>query len=659
MSVALPATLVLNSRNGWRTSGPGAPGVVDVREAGGLRLTPTPGGPDAVDSPDGTLGGLIPPRGWASDAGGALHQVTVETDATVAIWRYEGAERRRVRSLARPRNKTSQPLLAIVGERLCVAWEHDPTLVLLGAADEGTQALEPPEGGWSPLDLAASQGRVIVLDAAGRVFAHDPLAAGSRLLCAAPADVSWRRLAADDEGRLLLAAVTPQGEARLDVRRPDGGELSPDERHGLGLLRIDVEGRSHVTPLLDGHALRPLFARSTLARTRGPSAPGVRRSAASPNRYAPIGRWVSAALDSGLYDCAWDQVELVFDSLPRGAQVVARSFTSGELPPEGAAPATEPYSPAWSDPVVLAADPDGDEPPDGPVGLDFVVQSPPGRYLWLCLELDGAGFQTPVVESIRLRYPRQGLLQQLPALYASTQGPARFLERYLAIFEAVWAQIDERVAGLEGLFNPKAGTADELRWLAGRLALAPLGPDTAQTWRRLLQTVPAAYPRRGTPDAVKSVLQACLANISGVETADLAGLPAVVEGFRERRWLELDRDGLGPRTLAGGDARLVLGSAQVGVARIGAGDPLVEALRAFANTFRVFAPRCWVDTPQKEVWLREAIDAECPADTAYELMLFESRLRLGEDALLGVNSVLGPAPVQGATAGAERAGPAA
>src|SRR5262249_47425263 len=112
------------------------------------------------------------------------------------------------------------------------------------------------------------------------------------------------------------------------------------------------------------------------------------------------GDLLTTGIDSGLPRCRWHRISLDAD-VPGGTAVrvsVAVTETIG-------AP-TEPGD--WQD-----------APPGA---TDFLVEQPPGRYLYLCLRLSGDGTATPLVRRIRLDFPRSTSAGLLPAAYR--QDPA-------------------------------------------------------------------------------------------------------------------------------------------------------------------------------------------------------------------------------------------
>jgi hypothetical protein len=138
--------------------------------------------------------------------------------------------------------------------------------------------------------------------------------------------------------------------------------------------------------------------------------------------------------------------------------------------------------------------------------------------------------------------------------------------------------------------------------------------------------------------------------MTGLTAAQQGPYPVIIEGYRERA----------RATLPSGDvlaAGLPLWSAAVvrrlqldvfategEVALISTGDPRRDLYHAHAHRFRVVVPAAWVRDEAAERMLRRAIDAEKPAHTAYELRLLPSRLVVGAQSTIGVDTILGRRP---------------
>lgn len=385
---------------------------------------------------------------------------------------------------------------------------------------------------------------------------------------------------------------------------------------------------------------------------------------ARPDTAPATGRCVLGPLDGRVANCVWDEIALEFAALPPGGKLAVRTFaTDGSdrpfTPPletadggENGGPGGDGGDHLWTPPFEFAAG-QGGEPagPQQPERRRFLVQSPPGRYLWLRLDLSGSGAAAPALAAIRVTFPREGLSRQLPRVFTSADNPvAQFLDRFLAIFGSIWADIDREVADLPGRYLPTVG-ADEatLRWLAGLIALRTAFARGAA--QRLLEAAPALYPARGTPAALQVWLAAALSAISGVAPERLMGFPLLIEGFRERRWLLLDvvpRGGLDTGVLwgAGLAPRLVLGDGgRLGEIALGrGGDATVDALGWLASRLRVMVPACWLADDEALRRFEAALAAELPAHVSAEVNRLEPGLCLGLQSTVGVDTVIGDFP---------------
>ncbi len=288
----------------------------------------------------------------------------------------------------------------------------------------------------------------------------------------------------------------------------------------------------------------------------------------------------------------------------------------------------------------------GSAPPEP---AEFLVQSRPGRYLWLRLKLSGDGFTTPAVRSVRVHYPRDSYLDHLPAVFASYDEEGRwFLERLLAICQTEWDELERWIDDTPGLFDPRAvpagpPLAELARWLA--LPLEETWDDEER--RQLLIEAPRLRTQRGTLEGLKAHLRIYLRKLAGLAPEQPCNFPQIIEGFRERQRAMLGGAGqpLGAAPLWGPAEVGRLQSdrfAREGEARlVSVGEPEDDLFRIHAHRFRVYLPAAWVRDADAEAMLRRAIDGEKPAGTCYELCFVEPRLRVGVQSLLGLDTLIG------------------
>jgi phage tail-like protein len=697
-SVQEPTFLPLNGRLGWRTE---SRATSSISEGDVLRLEADPAGPLGLAWRDGSLGGLTLPRGFALDDEGALYLLAPHAPWTVSRFSPEakrflplpgiGGEGREARQLRRPLS------IAIAGGSLYVADSGNRRVQVF---DLATLALlhiwrSPPDCPlWRPFDVAAHGNTAYVLDARSRrVYRHRAGEDGLALLIDGASDGGrWRRIAADGVGRLYVLDVSDKAGPRLlsfdaqgkrDRTIEDAGAVR--DRFEPPAIRLFFDARRasggyFCLPASMGRACRPQAPRPPPAPERplalcppwsgqADAASGgliFDRSGARAQLdpaevvehplYRTQGAWVSQPLDSAIFRCQWHRVELELDQLPAGTQIQIETYSADEplltKDPEqwlAGYVAGGQLQPPPSGPLALPELAPKPPPPPG----DFLVQSRQGQYLRLKITLKSDGFGSPALRGLRLHFPRESYLSYLPAVYSADDTSRWFLERYLSLFQTDWDALERRIAGSIALFDPDAVPPGQpLDDLARRFGLPLEGGWSGEQRRTLLRCLRDFYTWRGTAGGLRAYLQAYLQNLSGLTPAEQRCFPLLVEGWRERRRLELGAPGerasgaLLPLWSPSVLGRLELGAnARVGEARlVDTGDPPRDLFHEFAHRFKVYVPAAWVRSAADERMLRRALEAEKPAHTGYELRLVEARFRIGVQSTVGLDTILGDVP---------------
>ncbi len=473
---------------------------------------------------------------------------------------------------------------------------HDPIRMALG-----------PAGEVAVVDRRGSRKAVVILfTAAGTV--HE---------IAVPADP--RSLTFDRDGRLYVGDTV--GFVHVYVADPTTAwglrriGASPTELGGpvLDLVTLPGPGPTDVGLLA--------IARSAADELT----PGVPRQGVwqlplgAGAGYLRQGTLITRALDSGLERCVWHRVALAA-TVPPGTSLEIETTTAETHEPGPMAPSD------WRRGALV-----GDADPD------CLVPSAPGRYLWLRLTWRGDGRNTPAVDRIKVFFPRVGYLQYLPAVFQEDEESRLFLERFLAIFQTEFDDLDARLDRLWQLFDPDTVPAKDLRWLAGWLALT-LEPELSESAQRhLLKTAFRAYLERGT--------------VRGMERAirEHAAVPAakILEHFRLRRWPWLNVAAPLNRSarLFSRDfyQRLQLGTySQVGQFQVRSEpEPGLEPVDWEAHRFSVFFPADPYRSADTEQRVAAVVAREKPAHTQATLCPILPRLRVGVQATVGVDTVVG------------------
>ncbi|HWO63697.1 MAG TPA: phage tail protein [Umezawaea sp.] len=331
-------------------------------------------------------------------------------------------------------------------------------------------------------------------------------------------------------------------------------------------------------------------------------------------RYVPDGDFVTEKIDSGISRCRWHRVRVTAD-VPAGTAVSVSVVVSED---------------------GVFADSDWQTAPSGVT--DFLVDQPPGRYLTARVRLSGDTGSTPVLHRIRLDFPRTTSADLLPAAFRQDPAADDFTERFLSLFDATLAEVDQVIERYPALLDP-AGVPDRaLPWLAGLLGLAFESGWDAATRRELLARAPELYRRRGTPWAVAEAVRI----VFGVE-------PVLDELADERRWAQVrstasprGAPGLGSVRLFGRSAsRFRVGGSALGAAPLRAfGDPDTDPFTEHAHRFRVLVPAGEVD----EDALRRVVTRQAPAHTRASVRTGGAGFVVGTRSAVGVDTAFVPLP---------------
>jgi len=649
-----PDHVLLGERIGWRESRLDG---VEERD-GALQLHRLPGAARPLVDADGSFGGLTLPRSIAVDA----HDVVYVLDAGAALVKRFDACEQRFETIPCVGGEGEEPRQLRDAHGMAISRRGDLYVADTGNARVQVFSLKglalrqiiSVDEAWRPWDVAIGPDeRVYVSDHAGGsihvfgcrgepedVWPHD--AALDR-----PTD-----LAVDRDGTLYVieeehADVTVLDAGRVIDRleRPEelagrfapiavgvdpDGTLYVGERHagrlhlfeGADLLGCcETQGES-VLALAFDRAGNPLFVdgQRVFALDRHGS-------------FEPEGFVYAGPLDSGIFRCEWHRV-LLAARVPHGTAINVDTLTS-----EAEKPLAEVVSlpeERWGT-RQLHAQVDAEQ-------WDCLVQSPPGRYLWLRLKLRG-GTATPIIGKAKVYFPRASSLRFLPAVYAEEPESRDFTARFLSIFDTIRAPIAAHADDMAALFDPGAtpaeppagGATDFLSWLASWLGLALDRALPVRRRRELVRRAHELYTWRGTPRGVRLHMEL----YTGVQ-------PLLLEHFKLRRWLFVDDARLGDTSVLWGDAvvrRLQLDRfSRIGDFQlIDSGDPLHDPFGTLAHQFTAFVPVRGA-RELSAARLEQVVELAKPAHTQAYVEIVEPRFRIGTHSFVGLDTVVGSVP---------------
>lgn len=428
-------------------------------------------------------------------------------------------------------------------------------------------------------------------------------------------------LCIDSTGAIVVAPYA--GMRTLTRFVPLGDHLEPAEP-------LDARG-------YDGGGI----AQTSEARIAYTTAEGIRLAVNGRLRYTTEGRIVSYRLDSGRYGARWGRIFLEAN-IPTGTQIHYALVTSDdddiiEIEREPASPeGCLPYRPETSSPMppprldvptelvtgVLHERADNPEPwwrlaaDDCFTTLEAMTSAPPGRYAWLTIRLSGNSRATPRVREIRVESQAHDLMRRLPRLYSTDPTQESFLQRYLALFDGMLHDLDQRALARDLLVDPYSTPREALSWLAAFVGMVLDERWPVDARRQLVAEAGALYRYRGTIRALSRYLELYL-----------RVAPIIVEHHRLR--------GLGGPVVDDETTRSVLGYGM----RVGGDAHGATGFDTHAHRFSVMIPRLLDQTEEQVV--RHVLETERPAHTAYDLCTVDAGMRVNRSIHLGLSSVVG------------------
>jgi phage tail-like protein len=427
--------------------------------------------------------------------------------------------------------------LAVAADRLLVADSENARVQHLAFP-----GLEPhlATGGVSPTSLAVDRrGRILVIDEGTRLRRFDSSGIADPAFDAAiAAEGRLKRplfVVCDDDDRMLVSDGEVNAVFVFDKRGSYRATLAGPQGWMPGALAI-AGRRTYVADaatggilIFDGDRLLcrlatwsgPVTAMGTAADGALLVKPGLDAVFFS---FAPDAAYVAGgAIEAGPFDAGEDRdwVRICVDAeVPAGTTVTVQAAVT----------ASATATPAASDWRAIPCF-------DALVAPDVA----PRRFVWMRVDLaTTVPLQSPRVTQVRLATAEEDLREYLPQVFTRVDGENGFLSRWLQLIRGEFGRVEEWIDDMPRMADPQFAPPDSLPWLAGwfGLDLPQIADDTER--RQLLARVPAMFARRGTPASIAEFVELH----TGIR-------PAIVEGFADRRlWI------LGVTSQLGFDTRL-------------------------------------------------------------------------------------------------------
>jgi phage tail-like protein len=384
------------------------------------------------------------------------------------------------------------------------------------------------------------------------------------------------------------------------------------------------------------------------------------------------GQLMTQEIDSGVPRCQWHRIRVDAD-VPPGTTFHIAVATTEEINPPAQGDQTRELPPWNTFPPAVPGGPNPAGVPHfsdwtmGPSGsTDFLIDQPPGRYLYLRLRMIGNGTATPMVRSIQIDFPRVTSLDHLPEVYRENPNAEDFSERFLSLFDASIADLDRTIERYPALLDAGGVPEQLLPWLGGFFDIT-FDPTWDATLRRsILQNAPQLYLQRGTAAglqlAVQTVFgvsiainefsaagpwgallckpssaQKCCAESSSTASSTASVSPAVCLGST--------------RLFGRNSSRFRLDHSTLGVAPLrGYGNPDRDPFASGAYRFQVLVPAsAALSQSQQQQRFSNLVQAQSPAHTIASIRFGGTGFIVGLWSAVGIDSAFlsTPAPVLG------------
>lgn len=275
-----------------------------------------------------------------------------------------------------------------------------------------------------------------------------------------------------------------------------------------------------------------------------------------------------------------------------------------------------------------------------PEPLNMLLVANKGRYLWLRATLTAYDAASrPSISEIKISYPRVSLLRYLPAVYQENRVSAAFLERFLALFETVFQEVNTTITDLYRYFDPASTPPEFLSWLASWLSLTLDDSLPEDRKPRLINMAPALFQSKGTPAGIQIFLSTYTGVAVEVSEPSLLADPFTLGAIHLGQQSMLVRKARGVAQLG---HNTFLGETLLVAKETTPASPLAAVANRIEITFDMEPAQFAATEPA----IRRAVRASVPANTDYVLRLASTQSTLGR-ARLGLNARLArPQPFQ-------------
>jgi len=497
----------------------------------------------------------------------------------------------------------------------------------------------------NPVDIAVSvscgQIEVLILDrsdTAGAIYAFHADGSpvldkqGNKLVIGGP-ELQYATGMAGSDSDLYVGDDTP------DRRRVRAFHINRDSIEFAGEA-IGYDGPAAAL-LLDGKGGLWVHSGAT---------PPVRLSAHGGCRNRGV-LWSTSPIQVPGRKVVWHRLQALLQPLAVNAHLDLFVYTTSQDNdgPQPALNSSNPFTdPRWR-PVSFTA---------GTNITDLHIGGKGAKFLWIgVLFLSNGTAASPALSQLRVEFDHPTYDQYLPAIFRDRRECDEFLPRLLSLFESFNMEVEEEIAALPALFDPKASPERFLGWLAGCLGFAIDENWDERKQRKLIAEIFQLSGRRGTRAGLRESLRL------------LAGVNAIIEEpILHASWWALPGSAASccdncashstdSGTASGSETSILgwttmLAPAQPQGAVVGTscdldqshlitdddlGSPLFTDV---AHHFSVAVYRGQISCADVLTRIQAVLEEEAPAHTTYELCVIEPSFRVGFQSRVGIDTIV-------------------
>lgn len=224
-----------------------------------------------------------------------------------------------------------------------------------------------------------------------------------------------------------------------------------------------------------------------------------------------------------------------------------------------------------------------------------------GRYLWLCLEVFSCDGGDMKISSMKIEFPQKSFVDYLPEIYRENQKKDSFFQRFMAIFQSIYVDLEEKIDYTPVKFDIDRASKEFLVWIADWLSIKDMSIWGEEKLRKLIKDAVKIYKMKGTKRAISKIVQ----EYSGIE-------PIIVEQFdvKNNMYYETNRE-------------------------------IVENLFGDNGyTFTVMLPGGYIKNSERYIELLRVINSVKPIDSVCNLVALNDQIYLDYHCYMGINSFI-------------------